>query len=92
MFDVYQLSLGDVKAIFFIVTLEKQCIPSYFDIERECQKCVDLRKQLGNDTEGLERIGNCGGDKEECKALDFRALWVYDNVILVQIEETYKSF
>jgi hypothetical protein len=25
--EVYQLSLGDVKAIFFITTLQKQCIP-----------------------------------------------------------------
>jgi len=60
---------------------------SHLDIERERQKCVELRKQLGDDTEGLERIENYGGDKEEYKALGFRALWVYDNVILVQFGE-----
>jgi hypothetical protein len=90
--EAYQLSLGDVKAIFFIAVLEKQCIPSHFDIKQEHRKCVDLRKHLVDDTEGLERIGNCGGDKEAYKALGFHALSVFDNVILVHIEEIYKTF
>jgi hypothetical protein len=90
--EVYQLSLGDVKAIFFITTLEKQCIPSHFDLKQEHQKCADLRKQLVDNTEGLERIRNCGGEKEAYKALGFRALRVYDNVILVQFEEIEKLF
>jgi len=90
--EVYHLSLGDVKAIYFIARLEKRCIPGRLDIKREHQKCVELREQLGDGTEGLERIGNCGGDKKEYKELGSRALWAYDNVILPQFEEIEKSF
>ena len=90
--DVYQLSLADVKAIYFIARLKRHCIPGFLHIKLERQKCVDLRKQLDDDTEGLKRIENCGGDKEVYKAVGFRVLRAYNDVILDEFEEIEKSF